>query len=84
MCGCFVKQLKNNLKQGIKGELRCHIISDTLIVDIYARNNIVFRYTCDCITHQIVQGLTSEMCYKTIEKRYRRYINNLYFNENSY
>lgn len=76
--GVFCNNLKNKLKHNVKGEIKAHIVNDTLIVDIYGVNNIVFRYTQNNIYSEIVQGFASETCTQIIVKRYKRYILNLF------
>ena len=75
----FAINLKHYLKKKIKGEVWCHLVDDTLVVDIYGVNSIVYRYTREDMATQIVQGLYSEMLGELIYKRYRRYIENLFF-----
>lgn len=73
------QHIKSILKQEIKGSIKTHIVEEKLIVDIYAVNNIVFRYTLINLSEQIVHGLYSEMVAKDIVKQYRAYIRNLFF-----
>ena len=75
----FARRLKTILKTEIKGEVHTHIVDDTIIVDIYGVNSIVFRYTRYNISSEIVQGLNSEMLANSIVKRYTKYIRNLFF-----
>lgn len=78
LAGIFCNQLKRNLKFYVKGEIKCHITDNTLIVDIYGVNDTVFRYTLIGIYSEIVHGFTNEMCTQIIVKRYKRYILNLF------
>ena len=71
--------VRNNLKKEIKGSVKTTVVEDTLIVDIYAVNGIVYRYTLRNLCEQIVQGLNSQMVAKNIVKQYRAYIKNLFF-----
>lgn len=73
------QRIKSILKQEIKGSIKTHIVEETLIIDIYAINNIVFRSTLRNLSEQIVHGLSSEMVAKNIVKQYRAYIRNLFF-----
>lgn len=73
------QHIKAILKQEIKGSINTHIVEETLIVDIYAVNNIVFRSILRNLSEQIVHGLSSEMVAKNIVKQYRAYIRNLFF-----
>lgn len=73
------QHIKSILKQEIKGSIKTHIVEETLIIDIYAVNDIVFRYTLRNISEQIVQGLNSQMVAQKIVKQYRAYIKNLFF-----
>lgn len=75
----FCNNLKKSLKNHIKGEVKCNTINDILIVDIYAPTSIVFRYTLDNITSEIVQGFASETCTQIILKKYKKYVENLFF-----
>ena len=80
-CTSFAINLKRNLKTKVKGEVWSHIINDTLVIDIYGVNGIVFRYTLENLSSEIVQGLSSEMLSDHIHKRYKRYILNLFFHK---
>ena len=73
------QHIKSILKQEIKGNIKTHIVEETLNVDIYAVNDIVFRSTLRNLSEQIVHGLSSEMVAKNIVKQYRAYIRNLFF-----
>lgn len=75
----LARELKYKLKHVLKGEVKTSVCDDTLIVDVYGANSTVFRYTMKHITSEIVQGFTSEMACNIIVKRYKSYINNLYF-----
>lgn len=75
----FARAVKRALKQSIKGEVNCHIIQETLIIDIYGVNDICYRYTMNNISSEIVQGLTSKTVAYKVTKWYRSYINNLFF-----
>lgn len=79
MRGVFCRNLQASLKRHVKGEVKCKHIEDTLIVDIYGFNGIVFRYTHENISSEIVQGFATEACTQIIVKRYKRYIENLFF-----
>ena len=79
MYWCFCHNLKHSLKTIIKGEVKCHVEDDMLIVTIFSTNNVIFRYTHGNIYSEIVQGFASETCTQIIYKRYKRYINNLFF-----
>lgn len=73
------KNVRNILKSKIKGEVHCHVADDTLIVDIYAVNSIVFKYTLHGLAGEIVQGKSSDELARMIFKRYKQYIENLLF-----
>lgn len=75
----FAKSLKLAIKNTIKGAVNCHLLDDTLIVDIYGANNIIFKYTLPNLSSEIVQGLSSERLAQSIVKRYKQYITNLFF-----
>ena len=75
----FAKNLKIKLKETIIGEVHCRIYNDTLKVAIYAPNSIVYYYTQENLSQEIVHGLTSELLAHKVVKWYRSYINRLYF-----
>lgn len=79
MKGIFCRNLKTSLKRHVKGEVKCNTAGETLIVDIYGVNNTVFRYTHENISSEIVQGFATEIYTQIIVKRYKRYIENLFF-----
>lgn len=75
----YKKYLKQLLKNEIKGEVHCTFVQDTLLVDIYGANSIVFRYTRKNMFSEIVQGVPSKTIADIIVQRYKDYILNLYF-----
>lgn len=75
----YVRTIKEELKKHIKGSIKCHIAEDTIIVDIFGVNDIVFRYTYKLSAYEIVQGFSCSTLAQIIVKRYKSYINNLYF-----
>ena len=74
MKGVFCSNLTQALKAQVKGEVKCHTVDESLIVDIYGANGTVFRYKHDNISSEIVHGFASEACATIIMKRYRGYI----------
>ena len=75
----WTKALKQELKRKVKGVAHCHIIDNTLIIDIYAVNSIVFHYTQEIKYSEIVQGFTARRCAEEISKSYTEYIKRLFF-----
>lgn len=67
------------VKRQIKGEVFWHIVNDTLVVDIFGVNDIVFRFTMECLSRAIVQGLTGQKLASCIIVEYKKYINFLFF-----
>lgn len=79
----WADNLKNKLTLKIKGEIKYTLIEDTLLVDIYSINYMVYRYTINNLHCKILGGYDVEMVAQSICKGYKGYINNLYFNEKS-
>ena len=77
----WANRLKNTLILKIKGEIKYHLIDDTLIVDIYSVNYMCYRYTINNLSCKIVTGYDVEMVAESICKGYKRFIMNLYFIE---
>ena len=75
----FARNTKAQLLEKIVGSVQTYLTDDSLVVNIYGANDIVFRYTLNNLTHAIVQGFTSERLVQIIYKRYRQYIENLFF-----
>ena len=75
----FARNLKALLKTFIKGDVRTYLKGDDLQVHIYSVNGIVYHYTLENLSSEIVQGLSSETLAHRILKWYKGYINNLFF-----
>lgn len=77
----WANKLKQSLTLKIKGEIKYTIIDDTLIIDIFGVNYLVYRYTISNLSCKIMGGFDVEMVAENITKGYKKYIINLYFNE---
>lgn len=75
----FTKNLKCELKTLIKGKVKCYITDDTLLVTVYAVNDIIWQATVNNISAQLVRGLDSKTMAHRVFKWYKAYIINLYF-----
>lgn len=74
MEGIFIKNLKKQLNETIKGDLFVHIINDKLVVDIQPPGLWTWRYTLDNIRMNIAMGLSSTYTANVIVKKYKKYI----------
>ena len=75
----FADCVKSILTNKIKGNVRYWLEDDRITFTIFCENGIKFSYKCYNISSEIVQGYSSETCAYEIVKRYRHFINNLYF-----
>ena len=75
----FRTKLKKQLSERIKGDIRVHIIDDTLIIDINPLGFYPWHYTISNIAVQLSVGLSSKIVSDVIVKQYKKYILNQYF-----
>lgn len=78
MLGIIAKNVKTRLEKCVKGEVKSHIIKDTLIVDILS-NGKCYRYTEKLTAIEIVNGLSSEAIANEILYTYAKFIKQSFF-----
>ena len=79
MLRLYATQVKKHLTSTVKGEVKFWLQDDDIIFTIYCVNSIVFQYTLQNASNHIHNSMSSELCAKTILKRYNSYIRNLFF-----
>lgn len=75
----FTRNLTRELTQRIKGVIKVHIVSDTLVVEILDRDTHLWRFTHPGVALPLSLGLTSTTMACVIVKEYRKYIIHKYF-----
>lgn len=78
MLGIIAKNVKTRLEKRVKGEVKSHIVKDTLIVDIFT-NGKVYRYTERLSVIEITNGLNSETIANEILYQYAKFIKGIFF-----
>lgn len=79
LTGYFSKVLFKRLKDTVRGEVHVHVYCGTLIVDIYATNGIVYRYTRDNVSVELCEGTTVDWYVSDIVRNYRKFLNRTFF-----
>lgn len=79
LSGYFSKVLYKRLIKTVRGEVHVHVYGGTLIVDIYATNDIAFRYTRDNTSVELCEGTTVDWYVSDIVRNYRKFLNRTFF-----
>lgn len=78
MLGIIAKNVKTRLEKRVKGDVKSHIVRDTLIVDIFA-NGKCYRYTERLSVIEITNGLNSETIADEILYQYAKFVKGSFF-----
>lgn len=78
MLGIIAKNVKTRLEKRVKGDVKSHIVRDTLIVDIFT-NGKCYRYTERLSVIEIINGLNSETIADEILYQYAKFVKGSFF-----
>lgn len=83
MYNVFINNLKNKLKENIKGDIYVHVKDGNLIVTIEADRYTIYHYVKRDILPDIILGnCDSTTVYNTIHKQYVTFLKKKFFKKN--